>query len=133
MKKAIILAVLLCYLRGFSQVAINTDGSNPDPSAGLEVKFTNKGFLPPRLTTTQRDAISTPATGLVIFNTTNNRLEYYGGVSAGWAALLSPGSGWSLSGNSGTVDGTNYIGNFDNVPLNFRVSNEPSGRIDRTY
>ena len=40
------------------------------------------------------------------------------------------GSGWSLSGNAGTIDGTDFIGTTDNQPLNFRVNNEPSGRID---
>ncbi len=68
----------------FAQVSINSDNSVPHPSAGLDVKFTNKGFLPPRLNTAQRNAIASPATGLVIYNTDANRLEYYGGVSLGW-------------------------------------------------
>ena len=42
----------------FSQAAINTDGSQPDPSAGFEVKFTNKGFLPPRIALTAANAAS---------------------------------------------------------------------------
>jgi hypothetical protein len=41
-------------------------------------------------------------------------------------------SGWSLTGNSGTVDGTNFIGTTDNVPFNIRVNNEKAGRIDQT-
>jgi uncharacterized protein (TIGR02145 family) len=45
-------------------------------SAVLEANSSNQGFLPPRMTTTQRDAISSPATGLVIFNTTTNGLEF---------------------------------------------------------
>ena len=44
-------------------------------SAVLEVSSTTQGFLPPRMTTTQRDAISTPTTGMVIFNTITNGLE----------------------------------------------------------
>ncbi len=40
------------------------------------------------------------------------------------------GSGWGLTGNAGTVDGTNFIGTTDNVPLSFIVNNEKSGRID---
>ncbi|MBK7214917.1 MAG: hypothetical protein IPH88_16835 [Bacteroidales bacterium] len=67
-----------------AQVAINSDGTLPDNSAGLDVKFNNKGFLPPRLTTTQRNAIVGPAAGLLIYNTNLNRLEYYGGASIGW-------------------------------------------------
>ena len=37
---------------------------------------------------------------------------------------------WSLTGNGGTVDGTNFIGKTDNVPLNIRVNNQKAGRID---
>ncbi len=40
------------------------------------------------------------------------------------------GSGWGLTGNSGTVDGTNFIGTTDNVPLSFRVANQKAGRIE---
>jgi hypothetical protein len=40
------------------------------------------------------------------------------------------GSGWTLTGNAGTIDATNFIGTTDNVPLNFRVNNQKSGRID---
>jgi hypothetical protein len=49
-------------------------------------------------------------------------------------ALLSGSSAgdWNLSGNAGTVDGTNFIGTTDNVPLNFRVNNQKAGRIDST-
>jgi len=42
------------------------------------------------------------------------------------------GGGWGLTGTSGTVDGTNFIGTTDNVPLNFRVNNQKAGRIDQT-
>ncbi len=38
--------------------------------------------------------------------------------------------GWSLSGNGGTIDGNDFIGTTDNVPLNIKVNNEISGRID---
>ena len=56
----------------FSQVSVNSDGSNPDPSAGLDVKFTNKGFLPPRIALTSINSaapVTTPAIGLLIYNT----------------------------------------------------------------
>ncbi len=39
-------------------------------------------------------------------------------------------AGWTLLGNAGTVDGTNFIGTTDNVPLNFRVNNTKAGKID---
>jgi hypothetical protein len=52
-------------------------GSTIDTSSQLEVRSTTRGFLIPRMTTTQRDAISTPATGLQIFNSTEGYTEYY--------------------------------------------------------
>jgi len=55
-------------------------------SALLSMTSTTKGFLPPRMTTTQRDAIATPATGLVIYNTTTSALNVYTG--AAWVALI---------------------------------------------
>ena len=48
-------------------------------SAALEVTSSSKGFLPPRMDTTQRDAISNPIAGLMIYNTTSNRVQYYTG------------------------------------------------------
>lgn len=63
-----------------AQIAINTDGSNPDNSAGLHVNFTDKGFLPPRMTAVQRDAISNPATSLIIYCTDCYELQMYNGT-----------------------------------------------------
>ena len=51
--------------------------ATPDASAMLEVKSTEKGFLPPQMTESQRDAINSPADGLVIFNTTSDCLNFY--------------------------------------------------------
>ena len=48
-------------------------------SAKLEIKSANKGLLIPRMTTAQRNAIPTPAEGLVIYNTDEHRLEYFVG------------------------------------------------------
>ena len=50
-----------------------------DASAILTVNSTTKGLLPPRMTNTQRDAIGSPATGLTLYSTTNNKLQFYNG------------------------------------------------------
>ena len=50
-------------------------GSTPDPSAVLDMQSTDKGFLLPRLSTAERNAIVNPAHGLVIFNTGTLCLE----------------------------------------------------------
>jgi hypothetical protein len=64
----------------FAQVGISADNSEPDASAGLEVKFGDKGFLPPRMTTAQRNTITIPAEGLVIYNTDEKALNLYNGI-----------------------------------------------------
>lgn len=67
----------------FSQgVGINESGATPNESAGLDVDFNNKGFLPPRLTTSQRDAMANPAAGLMVYNTTFNCLQVNEGTPA---------------------------------------------------
>jgi hypothetical protein len=57
----------------------------PTTSAILEVKSTTKGFLPPRMTTTEKNAIATPATGLMVYDTTLNLISVYNGTT--WITL----------------------------------------------
>lgn len=66
-------------------VGVNGTGASPHPSAGLDVNFQNKGFLPPRLSTVQRDSIANPAPGLMIFNLDNLCMEYF--RPTGWYSL----------------------------------------------
>jgi len=61
----------LNYLQ--SALAIGT--TTQDASSAFEVASTTQGVLFPRMTTTQRNAIATPADGLVIYNTTDNKLQ----------------------------------------------------------
>jgi hypothetical protein len=56
---------------------VSINDATPEASAQLDVFSTTRGFLPPRMTTTQRDAISSPAAGLVIYNTTTSKLQVY--------------------------------------------------------
>jgi hypothetical protein len=69
--KSIIILSLLFFITSFSyaQVSINTDGIPPDSSAMLDVQSTAKGMLVPRMTSSQRLAISSPATGLLVYQT----------------------------------------------------------------
>jgi len=97
--------VLGASLTSYAQVGIGTSS----PNAALDVTSTTNGFLPPRMTTTQRDAIASPAVGLVIFNTTTNCLNFYGGL---WIEICGTGgypSGAVFCGSGGTavVDVTN--------------------------
>ena len=71
-----IFAIVLSANIANAQTAINTDGSSPDNSAMLDVKSNIMGFLPPRLTTAQRNSIPSPANGLILYNTTTNRFNF---------------------------------------------------------
>ena len=66
------------------QVAINSN--TVDASALLELASTTLGFLPPRMTTTQKNAISSPAAGLVVYDTTLNKLCVY---TTAWETITS--------------------------------------------
>ena len=69
-KLSFFIALVLLFSRTMvAQVGINNDNSTPDASAGLDVNFNNKGFLPPRMTQVQRNAIASPAEGLIIICT----------------------------------------------------------------
>ncbi|TVR78631.1 MAG: DUF1566 domain-containing protein [Chitinophagaceae bacterium] len=67
-------------------ISINQDGSPPHESAILDVQSTNKGFLPPRMTTAERDMITNTAEGLLIYNTDTECIENYSGGQ--WVCLL---------------------------------------------
>lgn len=93
-----------------NRVFINPDPSSTpstvspyDESAALQIDSTSTGFLHPRMTTSQRDAISSPAEGLTVYNTTSSTVDYFNG------------STWEQIG-SGTGSGQgfiNYVGNND--------------------
>ena len=93
--------------------------STPDASALVEIASTSKGMLLPRMTTTQRDAIASPATGLEIYNTTTNKFNYYNGtnwtaVGVGTNRFIHAKVGGTLVGvgtNSDIVFGTKIVGN----------------------
>ena len=80
-------------------VAINDNGTAPDPSAMLDVQSTEKGFLPPRMTSIERSNIAAPAEGLVVYDTDEHSLFLY---SSGVWERLAKGSGspWLENGAS---------------------------------
>jgi hypothetical protein len=94
----------------FAQVGISTTSITPDPTSILELRSTTLGFLAPRMTTTQRDAITSPATGLLIYNTTTNQLNYFSGLA--WQVVT--GGGQSQLNGSGFVKASGTTISYDN-------------------
>ena len=72
----------------FAQMGINTDNSVPDNSAMLDVKSNSKGMLIPRMTQSQISAITTPANGLFVFCTTDNKFYAYVASANVWEEVL---------------------------------------------
>src|SRR5690242_207911 len=70
-------------------VAINATGAPATPTAILDISSTSKGVLVPRMTTNERNMISAPAQGLLVYDTDSRKFWFY---DAGWNQINS-GSG----------------------------------------
>src|SRR5436189_5264015 len=103
--------------------------TTPNASSLLEIKSTSKGLLISRMTQTQRNAIVSPATGLLIYqNDHTPGFYYYNGTA--WTAVTQKSKGWSLTGNSGTNPSTNFVGTTDTEALVFKVNKKIAGYLD---
>jgi hypothetical protein len=100
MKKTITSLLLLAGLGATAQVKIGDNPTTVNASAVLEMESSNKGLLLPRMTTLQRNAIASAATGLTIYNTDTKALEVNTGTP------LSPV--WS-SARAGDVTSTTLV------------------------
>ena len=81
-----VLSIVLFIINTHAQnVGINKDGASPNASAMLDIVSTTGGLLIPRMTTAQRDSITTPATGLQVYNLSTNLLNIYNGSQ--WVAI----------------------------------------------
>ena len=86
MKYLFFSALLALSLSSFAQVGIGT--ATPDAKAALDITSTTQGLLPPRMNTTQRNAITSPPTGLIIYCTDcgGGEPEYYNGTA--WLNMM---------------------------------------------
>jgi hypothetical protein len=112
--KKIAFLFILCLIIGnvtFAQVGINADNSTPNAATMLDVKSNTKGLLPPRMTTAQRDQITSPPSGLMIFNTECNEYQFFNRTV--WKTL---GSGSGQIASPGSINGnTNLCANAAGV------------------
>ena len=85
MKTSYLIMIFLLFTgRIFCQVGVNADGSEPDNSAMLDVKSSNKGLLMPRMTQLQIEAIANPADGLIVYCTTDKKIYIYNDTDSHW-------------------------------------------------
>jgi len=111
-KSLLFISIFLIANVASAQVGIGTN--NPDSSSILDVSSNSKGLLFPRLTSSQRDAITLPANGLTIYNTTTNVLEINKGTTSlpVWESLgaanptLTASNGVSIASNNIKLGGT---------------------------
>jgi hypothetical protein len=69
------------FMGKYNSFYVGTDKTLAVASAKMQVESTTQGFLPPRMTTTQKNAIASPATGLQVYDTTLNQMSYYNGTT----------------------------------------------------
>ena len=113
---------------GFAQMGVSETTITPDASSILELKSTSKGFLAPRMTATQRAAISSPATGLIVYQTDGTTGFYFYDGSA-WSVLgkqITFSTGLTNTSNTVTVNTTQNISNLSNLTTNGIVTTSSS-------
>ncbi len=118
MKKLLTVAILLLLVGTISaqNIGINATGAMPDSKAMLDISSTATGLLIPRMTTAQRNAITSPPNGLQIFNITTNTIDVYRNTQWEAVSFTNPGTNLVLvysladlptpSGSSITLDAT---------------------------
>ena len=87
MKTIFLLLIFLTGIHLQAQVGINSEGASPNPSAMLDVQSTTKGFLPPRMSNAQLQAIPSPPDGLIVFCTncgSSGNGAFVGFYNGGW-------------------------------------------------
>jgi hypothetical protein len=98
----------------FAQNSVGIGTAIPNTSAVLDISSTSKGLLTPRMSTVQRNAISTPAKGLLVYDTDLNALYHYNG------------NVWTAVGGSGSFS-LPYSGSTNQTVDAFSISNTSAG------
>ncbi len=145
-----ILLQAACFLGSMSIFTHKAQAQNvgigtqtPHTSAKLHVEDANRGFLMPRVALVDianaTTPVSSPLTGLLVWNTNASVVNgagvgfyYWTGVI--WEKLVtgnttSSSDAWFTTGNTGTVNGTNFLGTLDNQSLDIRTNNIIKTRI----
>ncbi|OQA02350.1 MAG: Collagen triple helix repeat (20 copies) [Bacteroidetes bacterium ADurb.Bin408] len=108
---AFCLAFLFLMLSGIKAqqgVAINNSGAQAHASSMLDVSSTDKGMLIPRMTTLQREAIASPATGLIVYDTDFAQFWYFNGTI--WSSITGVSGVTGPTGPTGATGPTGPTG-----------------------
>lgn len=143
MKKSLSVLTTLYFLIVSIDVSAQVGIGTTNPTSALDITSTNNGLLIPRVALTNTTTVLPVLTGTtseLVYNTaTVNDVTpgfYYLSTNTGpWIRLAtSATNSWLITGNTGIVDGTNYIGTaaLTNVDVAFRRNNAAAGKIGAT-
>jgi hypothetical protein len=120
----VILFIVCCSITGYSQnVAINATGTPAAPTAILDISSNSKGVLVPRMNSTERNMILSPAQGLLVYDLETRKFWFYDG---GWNQINSGGSlpsGPASGDLSGSYPSPN-VAKIQNLDIAFGVPND---------
>lgn len=85
--KCLFFLFLLISFSGYSQIGIGT--VTPNASSVLDITSTTQGMLTPRMTTAQRNAVASPADGLLVYDTDLKAFHFYSGATSTWISITS--------------------------------------------
>ncbi len=126
-----IIALFIASINVNLQAQVGIGTNTPNASAILDLTATDKGLLVPRMTLAQKNAIPTPATGLIVFQTdgTSGTYQYNGST---WGIILSGTDAWRITGNTGTSATSNFIGTTDAVDFITKTNGTERIRVSST-
>lgn len=148
MLKRFIYSFILSFvlMSGFAQTGIGT--TTPDASAKLDITSTTKGLLVPRMTSTQKAAISSPANGLLVYQTDGVIGFYVNSGTSASPSWLRINTDWTKSGNdisfttgnistTGALTGGNsstsnisgFAANVASISANYSITSADNGKV----
>ena len=131
MKKFVLSLLIIVSLSTNAQVGIGVAATDVAPSAQLEVKSTTKGLLTPRMTEAQKLAISSPATGLLVYQTDGTSGFYYYDGSV-WKQGLGPQGVAGTAGQSGQTN-TTLLYNTSSIYADGTAPADAPSSVTSTY
>ncbi len=98
-----------------STLKVGTTPSSINASSALEIESTTKGFVPPRMTTAQMNAIASPLVGSIVYNTTLNCLHQYK-TTVGWESFCNSAVAYTYEATQTAILSQSFSSAFANIP-----------------